>query len=124
MFEELVVQEAVMKIRYSENFKKGLKQLKKKHKDQELKNLTIILDAIKESDTYQDLKLTPAAVIYKFEELKNDKTGFSSFNLCKNGGVYRLIVRPQENTLVLEIIFISTDHYHDFDPKGVMFDDE
>lgn len=113
-----------MIVRYSENYKKWLKQLKKKHKTRELDNLTEILDAIKESDTYQDLKLTPAAAIYKFEELRNDKTGFASFNLCKNGGVIRLIVRPQDNLIVLEVIFISTDHYRDFDPKGVIFDDE
>ena len=113
-----------MKIIYSKNYDKGLKELKKKHKTQEQKNLKEIIEAIKNSDNYNDLKRTPAAAIFKFEELKEDKVGFASFNLCKNGGTVRLIVKPQENMIILEIVFISTNHYKDFDPKGVRFNDE
>ena len=113
-----------MKIIYSKNYEKGLKELQKKHKTNELSNLKSIIDAIKNSDNYNDLKLTPAAAIFKFEELKNDKVGFASFNLCKNGGKIRLIVRPRENMIIIEVVFISTDHYKDFDPKGVRFNDE
>lgn len=113
-----------MLVRYSKNYKQSLKQLVKKRRAKELGYLAEIIDAIREAETYNDLKLTPTAYIYKFEELKNDKVGFASFNLNKNGGVIRLIVKPQENKIVLELVLISTNHYEDFDPKGVIFDDE
>ena len=113
-----------MQIVYSKNYLQSQKQLTKKHRTKELEHLAEIIDAIREAETYDDLKLTPTAYIFKFEELKNDKVGFASFNLNKNGGVVRLIVRPQDNKIVLELVFISTKHYEDFDPKGVIFDVE
>ncbi len=113
-----------MKIIYSKNYDKGLKELKKKHKNLELDNLNEILDMIKKSKDYNELKANPISYIYDFEELKEDKKGFCSFKLSRSGGVIRLIVRPQFNTVIIEVVFISTEHYRDFDPKGVTFYDE
>lgn len=113
-----------MKVLYSKNYDKGFKELKKKHKTKEIENLNEILDMIKSSKSYEELKFNPISYIYDFEELKGDKKGFSSFKLSRAGGVIRLIVRPQLNTIILEIVFISTDHYKDFDPKGVIYYDE
>ena len=113
-----------MQIVYSKNYDKGLKILKKKRKTSELKVLSEIIDMIKSSDNYSDLKANPLAYIYDFEELRGDKSGFSSFKLSRAGGKIRLIVRPCENIIILEVVFISTEYYEDFDPKGVMFYDE
>lgn len=113
-----------MNIIYSKNYDKGLKELKKKHKTNELEVLKDILDMIRNTENYKTLKLNPISYIYDFEELKNDKTGFSSFKLSRSGGKIRLIVRPQDNSDILEIVFISTEHYNDFDPKGVILYDE
>lgn len=113
-----------MNIIYSKNYDKGFKELKKKHRMTELENLNEILDMIRSSESYEELKANPISYIYDFEELREDKSGFCSFNLSKSGGVIRLIVRPRVNTIILEVVFISTDHYKDFNPKGVIFYDE
>lgn len=113
-----------MNIVYSKNYDKGLKELNKKHKTDELNVLEEILDMIRNSDNYEELKSNPLAYIYDFEELRNDKSGFCSFNLSRTGGKIRLIVRPQSNTIVLEVVFISLEHYKDFNPKGVILYDE
>lgn len=113
-----------MRIIYSKNYDKGLKELKKKHRTAELSVLEEILDIIKDSGSYEELRQNPVSYIYDFEELRGDKKGYCSFNLSRTGGIIRLIVRPQMNTIVMEVVFISTNHYRDFDPKGVMFYDE
>ena len=62
---------------------------------------------------------------YHFERLKYDKNDFYSFNLCKNGGKIRLIVKPNENNIIeLYLAFISYDHYQDFDIRKVIYYDE
>lgn len=113
-----------MKIIYSKNYDKCLKELKKKHRNNELEVLNDILDIIKSSDNYNELKSNPLTYIYDFEELREDKSGFCSFKLSRSGGKTRLIVRPRDNTIVLEVVYISLDHYKDFNPKGVMLYDE
>lgn len=113
-----------MKIIYSKNYDKCFKELKKKHRTAELEVLNEILDMIKSTDNYNELKSNPLAYIYDFEELREDKSGFCSFKLSKSGGKIRLIVRPCDNTITLEVVYISLDHYKDFNPKGVMLNDE
>lgn len=53
-----------------------------------------------------------------------DFNGYYSFNLSKSGGVIRLIVKPQDNCVVMDLVDISNDYYKDFNPKGVIYYDE
>ena len=113
-----------MLIRYSKNFDKGKKELTKKHKIEELNMLDSIVKLIKRSDTYELMKGSPLAYLYGFEELKEDKSGFFSFRLSKKSSPIRLIGRYQDNIITIQLVYISMDHYNDFNPKGVIFDDE
>ena len=113
-----------MLIRYSKNFEKGKKELKKKHKVEELNMLDSIVMLIKRSDTYELMKNSPLAYLYGFEELKEDKSGFFSFRLSKKSSPIRLIGRYQDNIITIQLVYISLDHYNDFNPKGVILDDE
>ena len=40
--------------------------------------------------------------------------GYYSFNLCKKGGVIRLIFTIDEYNNIVNLIFISMNHYEDF----------
>lgn len=112
-----------MKIIYTKSYDSQLKKLKK-HKI-EYENLKRIIDAIESTNIFKDLSKTPVAILYKFERLKHQNNGFYSFNLCKNGGKIRLIVKPNENNEVeIYIVFISFEHYEDFDLRKVIYYDE
>ena len=52
--------------------------------------------------------------MYGFEILRYDMSGYYSFNLCKNGGMIRLICRieKEKNLVILE--YITMNHYEDF----------
>ncbi|MCM1053134.1 MAG: hypothetical protein NC483_04090 [Ruminococcus sp.] len=93
-----------------ENFTKEEKKLKKKNK--ELENLEKILILLKQSKSLEDLKTNSLSYIYGFEILRNDLSGFYSFNLNKNGGKIRLLCSINEDKVTLE--YISLDHYEDF----------
>lgn len=114
----------LMNIRYSKNYDKGLKELKKKHRTEQINYLNAIIDLIKNSSNFNELKKNPISYMYNFEPLKHDKNGYYSFNLSKNGGVIRLIVKPQDNNITMDIADISNAHYSDFDPKKVIYYDE
>lgn len=113
-----------MNVRYSKNYDKGYKELKKKHRTEQLNNLKDINDLIKNSLDFNELKNNPLAYMYDFEPLKYNNSGYYSFNLSKHGGVIRLIVKPQDNCVNMDLVDISSDHYKDFDPKGVIYYDE
>lgn len=113
-----------MNIRYSKNYDKGYKELKKKHRIEQLNNLKDINELIKNSCNFNELKNNPLSYMYDFEPLKYNNSGYYSFNLSKHGGVIRLIVKPQDNCTVMDLADISNDHYKDFDPKGVIYYDE
>ena len=113
-----------MLIRYSKNFEKCKKELKKKHKVEELDMLDSIVKLIKRSDTYELMKNSPLVYLYGFEELKEDKNGFFSFRLSKKRSPIRLIGRYQDNIVTIQLVYISMDHYNDFNPKGVILDVE
>ena len=113
-----------MLIRYSKNFEKGKKELNKKHKVEELNMLNSIVKLIKRSDTYELMKNSPLAYLYGFEELRGDKSGFFSFRLSKKSSPIRLIGQYQDNIITIQLVYISMDHYNDFNPKGVILDVE
>lgn len=62
--------------------------------------------------------------MYDFEPLKHNLSSYYFFNLSGHGGVIRLIVKPQDNCVVMDLVDISNDHYKDFNPKGVIYYDE
>lgn len=119
-----IIQEEYMLIRYSKSFEKGKKELSKKHKVEEFNMLDSIVMLVKRSDTYELMKSSPLAYLYGFEELKEDKSGFFSFRLSKKRSSIRLIGRYQDNIVTVQLVYISMDHYKDFNPKGVILDDE
>ena len=55
--------------------------------------------------------------IYNFERLKYELNEFYSFRLSK---VYRLIVRPKDNDIEVELVYISIKHYVDFNKDKVI----
>lgn len=113
-----------MKIRYSKNYEKGYKELKKKHRTEQLNNLKFINELIKRSLDFNELKNNPLSYMYGFEPLKYNNSGYYSFNLSKHSGVIRLIIRPQDNLINIDLVDISNNHYKDFDSKGVIYYDE
>ena len=68
----------------------------------------------KESSSYDELVINPFSKMYGFEILRYDMSGYYSFNLCKNGGMIRLICRieKEKNLVILE--YITMNHYEDF----------
>ena len=86
--------------------------------------LDSIVMLIKRSDTYELMKSSPLAYLYGFEELKEDKNGFFSFRLSKKRSSIRLIGRYQDNIITVQLVYISMEHYKDFNPKGVILNDE
>ncbi len=96
-------------------FEKEIKKIKKHYKEQE--KLDKIINHIKMCDTMEILENHSISKIYEFEPLKHELNGYYSFNLCKKGGVIRLIftVDRVNNIVILE--YISMDHYDDFKNK-------
>ena len=89
------------------NFKRQEKKLKNRHK--ELIEFEKVIRHIRNCKTFQEL-----SKLYKFELLKEDLTGYYSFNLCKNSGKIRLIFSINEELNIIRLVFISTNHYEDF----------
>jgi len=55
--------------------------------------------------------------IYNLERLKYDLDEFYSFRLSK---VIRLIIRPKDNFVEVELVYVSMNHYTDFDKEKVI----
>ena len=93
-------------------FKNEEKKLKRHYKEKEMLEKIILL--IKESSSYDELVVNPFSKMYGFEILRYDMSGYYSFNLCKNGGMIRLICRieKEKNLVILE--YITMNHYEDF----------
>ena len=104
----------------TKTFDSTVKKLKKKSKEYD--NLVKILDIIEYTETFKELAKLPQVTMYGFERLKYDKNEYYSFNLNKNGGTTRLIIKPlNENTIEIYLIMISYNHYKDFNPKKVIY---
>ena len=93
----------------------GLKKEEKKLKryQNEQKVLERIIKHIKMCNNYKDLKNNPMSLVYGFEELKYELSGYCSFRLEKSGTI-RLIVTIDEANNKVKIEYISMDHYDDF----------
>ena len=112
-----------MNIIYTKSFDSTNKNLSK-HRNEKT-NLKIISELIQNTNNFQELKNNPISYRYGFEQLKYDLNEFWSFNLCKNGGVIRLIIKPSNNNdYELYFLFISYSHYKDFSKDKVIYYDE
>jgi toxin YoeB len=81
--------------------KHSLKQLKSLSKDKKL--------LLKFEEIIQDIKLNPYSLLYKFESLKHNYSGFYSKRLTKKHRVLYKI----EHSLVTVIIVSLLGHYSD-----------
>ena len=94
------------------NFKRQEKKLKNRHK--ELIEFEKVIRHIRNCKTFQELCEHEFSKLYKLELLKEDLTGYYSFNLCKNSGKIRLIFSINEELNIIRLVFISTNNYEDF----------
>lgn len=109
-----------MNIIYTKSYDSGFKKLKKHTK--ELENLKKIIHIVENADNFNILINLPIAKMYGFERLKHKLNEFYSFNLNKNGGTIRLIVKPNgDNSIELYFAFISFTHYDDFEIGKVIY---
>ena len=101
-----------MNIDYGLHYKKSEKNIKKKYLQQH--TLEMIKNHIKQCNSFHELLNHPISIMYGFEALKYELSGYYSFNLCKNRRTVRLIVSINiaNNQVCLE--YISVDHYADF----------
>ncbi len=114
--------QSTIKIRYTKSYVTTLKKLKKH--TEELKNLERIIFLISYSQNISFLINNPLSRIYKLERLKHELNEFYSFNLCKNKGMKRLIVRFIIETNEVELVYISFKYYEDFSKDKVIYYDE
>lgn len=98
-----------------EKFKGEEKKLKKHHGEQE--TLEKILQHIKQCQSYEELRNNPISMMYGFEKLKHEMSGYYSFNLCKRGGTKRLLFKIDKENNVAKLEYITTNHYEDFKQK-------
>ena len=102
-----------MKIEYGIKFKNSIKSIKNKHNVKS--TLDMIVNHIKQCNTFQELISNPISLMYGYEPLKYELNGYYSFNLNKNGGKTRLIFSLLNDYIILE--YISVNHYEDFKNK-------
>lgn len=108
-----------MQVLYTKSYDNTIKGLKKRYKEQS--ELNDILDLINNSTDFAELKENPISKLYDFEPLKYELNEFYSFKINKK--VIRLIVKPINNNL-LELSYISYEHYNDFNKDKVIYYDE
>ena len=107
-----------MKIFYSKSYDKCYKNLKKHSKERE--NLDKLLNDLQNVVDFDALVVNNYfKVHYNFERLKYQNSNFYSFNLSKSGGVIRLIAQKLDNDIIM--VYISFDHYNDFNKGKVIF---
>lgn len=101
-----------MVLKFTTNYDKAKKKLKKHIK--ELENLNNIIRLLENANDFNSVIHNPIFKIYGFERLKYEYNQFYSFNLSKNSGTIRLIVKPNDSNLELYLVHISYNHYVDF----------
>lgn len=104
-----------MKINYGAHYKNSEKNIKRKYKEQEM--LLKIKNHIKQCTNVQELISSPISIMYGYEDLKYELSGYSSFNLCKNGGKVRLIFTADKELQEIILEYVSVEHYEDFKNK-------
>ena len=98
-------------------FERTYKKLK--NHIEELQRFDKVIEHIRVCENFERLRSNPISIMYGFEALKYELSGFYSFNLCKSRqGVIRLLftVNVANNEIYLE--YISMNHYKDFKNRG------
>lgn len=108
-----------MNIIYTKSYDKSFKNLKSHHKENEI--LNYIIDYIKHKNNFSEIFNDPLSRMYGFERLKYQYNEFYSFKLSKT---IRLIVKPKDNAVELYLIYISNNHYDDFNLEKVIYYEE
>ena len=108
-------EDSSLKIIYTKSYEKSYKDLKKNYKEREL--FDEIIDHIKNEPDFKTMINDPLSMIYNLERLKYDLNQFYSFRLSK---VIRLIIRPKDNDVEVELVYISKNHYLDFSEEKVI----
>lgn len=111
-----------MKIIYTKSYDQTRKKLKKYPVEQD--NLNRIIELIENHSSLTELFNNPLVRLYHFERLKYDLNQYYSFNLTKSGGLIRLIIHPNEELNIIELVYISYNHYEDFKKGKVIYYDE
>ena len=62
--------------------------------------------------------------MYNLERLKYDLNEFYSFRLSRSGGFIRLIIYYNDQENAIYLVFISYNHYNDFNKERVIYYDE
>lgn len=114
--------ESTISIKYTKSYDKTSKKLKTHHN--ELINQEKIISIIKNSQNIPELINNPLSKMYNLEQLKYQLNAYHSFNLEKNGGTIRLIIRLVPELNEVELIYVSFDHYKDFSEDKVIYYDE
>ena len=105
-----------MNIIYTKSYDKSIKVLNKRKEEKEV--LEDILSYLRNINNFNILLNDPLAKMYGFERLKYDLKDFYSFRLSRT---IRLIVKPKDNNIEIYLIYLSKNHYEDFDIGKVMF---
>ena len=111
-----------MNIIYTKSYDQTRKKLRKYLN--EIDNLNKIIDLIEQHQDFDMLVNNPITRMYHFERMKYEHNDYYSFNLSKNGGSIRLIVKPGDDKNIIELIYISYNHYEDFKNGRVIYYDE
>lgn len=100
-----------MIIQETSGYKNSCKKMKKKPEFKE--ELDKILSHIEAINSFDELKDHPISLLYGFEVLRSDLTGYYKFSITSNNK-YRLLFsyNIEYNIIILE--YISENHYEDF----------
>ena len=109
-----------MKIIYTKSYDSTFKKLKKYPSG--LDKLQDIISFVENSSSLEELINNPMAKLYDFERLKYGLNEFYSFRL--NDKRIRLIMLPDSSGVNVIFVYISYEHYSDFDKKKVIYYDE
>ena len=101
-------------IEYGKKYEKSIKNIKNRHNEK--KTLNMIVNHIKQCSDFQSLSTNPISLMFGYEPLKYELNGYYSFNLNKNGGKIRLVFSIIDENIV-ELDYISVEHYEDFKNK-------
>lgn len=105
-----------MIIRYTKSYDKTLKKIKKNN--EATLTLEEIINYIEYTLSFKELEINPISKIYNFERLKYNNNEFYSFRLTK---LIRLIVTPSVEGNSINLCYISTKHYEDFNKDKVIY---
>lgn len=100
-----------MIIQENSSYKNSCKKMKKKPEVKE--ELDIILSHMEAVNSFDELKTHPISLLYGFEVLRSDLTGYYKFSITRNNK-YRLLFSYDSVKNIITLEYISENHYEDF----------